>query len=910
MNGSTMKSGMRFSELKKLPEIYVIADDILTAAKKKHYQQDEAAGRRDSFMTQTLNKKSPKEEISEAPQVEELLKNLEFHKSIQRITSRIHTAANLREIVIDIKEDIRRLFHIHRLSIYLIDKGKKEIYTLLDDGHETKEIRLPINSTTFAGYVAQKKKMLHIADAYNEREIKIINDALKFDDSQDEITGTTTGQIIVSPIMHEGTMLGVMEIMNQKDTDAIDDYKQIFLDEISGCLAKAFLTQHDFIQNSQKDRVRLEKLIQEGILTSDQMNQAMKESLDVKEDLATILIKRYGVSKEAIGDALADHFSCPFTPYSDDIFIPSKLLAGIEKSSLLTMVWIPLKVVKGKIHILISDPSDFIKKREIGKILETDSIQYSVALTADILKLIDRFYPEEDEALPEEKPKQAPATDLPDLDVHTSRSMTNIPASSLDASANDDLSASAKTPAAGVKAPFNPSIPKPVPAGGMVPDSDPGRQEKSSRAEKPAPVRIMTLTTDAAKQHGKADGIVPQPEKSMPSTCSDILFEAHGRRASDIHFEPDPLNDNISLRIRVDGQFMPYRTMSYGDYEIFTQTVKQSAHLDATNRAAIQNGKFKLKRPSGDEIHLRVTFIPTRSGMEDTVIHISSKAKMIPLELLGLSEDHYAELANILRQPRGVILVVGPAGAGVTTTLHACLENINTPDKKIWTAEEAVEIVQNGLRQVPIDPQKGFDFPHVLRSFLNADPDVIMINPIHDLETARLCMEASLKGRLVLGSLRADNIVDAIERCLDMGINHLVFADAMLAIVEQRLIKTLCPKCKGKYHPSREEYDELADIYGEQAFSKFNIPYSDSFSLYRPKGCEVCGHTGYGGRTCVSEIFVFTPQLKRMIRRKETVDSLYQTAISHGLTTLIQDGISKVLQGFSDNRHVRLTCLK
>lgn len=862
-------------------------------------------------MTQTYNKKPQKDEIPEAPQVEELLKNLEFHKSIQNITGRINTAVNLREMLIDIKEDIRNLFHIHRLNIYLMDKEKKEIYTLVSDGRDTKEIRFPVNNATFAGYVAQKRKMLHIADAYNEREIKKISDALRFDDSEDETTGTTTGQIIVSPIMHDGSILGVMEIMNIKGTDAIDDYKQIFLDEITGCLAKAFLVQIDFAQNSQKYLAKLDKLIRDGVLTSDQMNKALKESLEAQKDLTTILMERYNVSKNTIGDALANHFSCPFTAYTDDISIPPSLLSGIERSSLLNMLWIPLKVVKGKIHILISDPSDYIKKREIEKILETNSIQYRVALASDILKLIHRFYPEQQETFLDDKPERLSPIDMFDSGIKLIRETARIAESPFRAAQQYNGAGVSKTlssEAAGTASPM--PDPKPVAPAQNPPDSNARPQEMQVTPDKTAPFRIMTLTTDAEKTPEKTSGVRHQPEGILPSSCIDILLEAVSRRASDIHFEPDPLNENVSLRVRIDGQFLSYRTMTLSEYDLFTESVKQSAHLDAGNRATLQNGQFLLKRPAGEEIHLRVSFIPTLAGREDTVIHVSSKAKVIPLELLGLSENKYADLVNILRQPRGVVLVVGPAGSGITTTLHACLENINTPEKKIWTAEESVEIVQKGLRQVPIDPGKGFDFPHVLRSFLNADPDVIMVNPINDLETARLCMEASLKGRLVLSTLRADQITDAIEKCLDMGIAHPVFADAMLAIVEQRLIKTLCPKCKGKYHPSREEYDELSDIYGQQAFSQFNIPYSDSFSLYRPKGCDACGQTGYSGRSCVSEILIFTPQIKRMIRRKETLDALYQTAITGGMTTLIQDGISKVMQGQSDNRHVRLTCLK
>jgi type II secretory ATPase GspE/PulE/Tfp pilus assembly ATPase PilB-like protein len=823
-------------------------------------------------MTRTYDKRSPKEDTLDAPQVEELLKNLEFHKAIQDITGRINTASGLREILVNIKEDIRRLFHIHQLVLYVVDPGKKEIFTISTYGNKSREVRFPINNSTFAGYVAQKKKILHIPDAYNTREIRKISDSLKFDDSHDKRTSATTGQILVIPIMHESIVLGVMEIMNHKDADAIDEYNQIFLDEITACLAGAFLAGLDFVQSGSKNATRLSKLIRDGALTSHQMNNALRESLVKKEHVETILTQSYNVSHSEIGAALEEFFACPFIPYSEDIYIPPQMLSGIERTSLEELMWIPLKVVKGEIHILMSDPSDHLKKREIEKILETDAISFNVGTTPDILKLIDHFYPHENEPaavfapdkVPLPKPAQVGGRKQQANDIaHSTFIVPKAPESPLSFRSDELFSPVSDLP---THTPPEPDARPPAP-------------------EEPA-------------------------EKPLPPASDDILLEACSRGASDIHFEPDPLNENIFSRIRVDGQFLSLRTLSYGEYETIAADIKHRANLDAAVSTAIQTGRFTLERASGEEIQMTATFIPTGVGIEDAVIHICSKARLIPLELLGLSESLYAELLNILYQPRGVVFIVGPAGAGITTTLHACLESINTPDKKIWTAEENIEIVQSGLRQVAVDPQNGFDFHHVLRAFLNADPDVIMVDSVHDLETAALCMEASLQGHLVLASFPAETVTGMMEKCLDMGLHHLVFADAMLATVEQRLMKTLCPKCRQKYHPGRDEYDEIADIYGPEAFQKLNIPYSESFSLYRPVGCDECGQTGYGGRTCVVEIFTFTPVIKRMLRRKENIDGIYHTALAGGMNTLIREALAKVLQGQTDYRHARLACLK
>jgi type II secretory ATPase GspE/PulE/Tfp pilus assembly ATPase PilB-like protein len=874
--------------------------------------------------TGTFIKKSLKEEISEAPQVEELLKNLEFHKSIQRITSRINSSENIREILVDIKEDIRKLFNIYVLTIYVMDKAKKEIFTLQSDGIKTKEIRLPIDNTTFAGYVAKKKKMLHVSDAYNAREIRRINDALRFDDSLDEKTGNLTGQIIASPILYDGIILGVMEIMNKKNGDTIDDYSHIFLDEIESCLAKAFFMLLDFDQAGHKRSERYEKLIHDGIITPEQMNLAVKASFTTKEDLATILMQRYNISKDDIGTALSDHFSFPFRAYSDDLPVISDLLSSLDKSSLVDMLWFPLNVVKGKIHVLVEDPSNLTKRREIEKMLETDSVIYEVALSSDILRLINRYYPENDEEIQSEPAAQRLFSErppAPDQRILTRPETIAKPAIKIEPESvivpeSEDAPRTNVTFLSGI-AEAEALAPEPTPET-AVQNRYKTERKPSEESLQAAAIFLRDLfPKDAdrdipdepvAAEFAVAAASVPQPH--VLPLFTDIIYDAYNRRGSDIHFEPDAAGKTIHLRIRVDGQCLKNKTITIEEYAKIADQVKQLANLSGTRQPAIQHGNLTLTRPSGNAIHMRVTFIPTHAGPEDMVIHISAKAKIIPLELLGLSENNYKELVNILQQPRGMILIVGPAGAGMNTTLHACLDNINTPEKKIWTAEESIEIIQNGLRQVHVDPRKGFDFHSVLRSFLNADPDVIAASRIFDPETAGICMEASLKRHLVISTLRTDHIIDAMEKCLDMGINRLVLADAMLSIVEQRLMKTLCPKCKEKYHPGREEYEELAQMYGKEAFEKLNIPYTNHFHLFRPRGCDACGQTGYGGRLCVSEIFIFTREIKRMIRRNESIESTYQEAVANGMTTLLQDGISKVLLGLSDQKQVKLTCVR
>jgi type II secretory ATPase GspE/PulE/Tfp pilus assembly ATPase PilB-like protein len=257
-----------------------------------------------------------------------------------------------------------------------------------------------------------------------------------------------------------------------------------------------------------------------------------------------------------------------------------------------------------------------------------------------------------------------------------------------------------------------------------------------------------------------------------------------------------------------------------------------------------------------------------------------------------------------------MILVVGPTGSGKTTTLHAALHHINTPDRKIWTAEDPVEITQYGLRQVQVQSKIGFDFAAAMRAFLRADPDVIMVGEMRDFETAKTGVEASLTGHLVFSTLHTNSAPETITRLLDMGIDPLNFADALLGILAQRLVRTLCKSCKEPYHPTQQEFDEVVDSYGEEDFKKLNIAYSDDFTLYRPKGCDICDKSGYKGRMGIHELLVASDNIKRMIQKHEPVEALREMSMSEGMTTLLQDGIQKSLQGITDFKQVRRVCIK
>ena len=326
--------------------------------------------------------KTQKSTVSDAPQVEELLKNLEFHKSIQNITNRINNAENIKEIILDFKEDIRNLFTLHVLNIYIIDKAKKEIYTMYIDGTTIKESRFPINNSTIAGYVANTKRMVHIADAYNERELKNINDQIKFDRTFDKQLNVLTGQVVAVPIIHERNIMGVLEAMNKKGGDKIDDYRQIFLDEIANVLGIAFYNQERFLK--QRREFKFDYLIRHGLISETQMDKAMEEVRDNKERIESILMNKYNISKDNIGKALEDYHNCKFVTFDDKLPIPGDLLKNLKKPFLKRELWVPLSKSEGKINVIVDDPSDIIKKDTIEGLLKTKFVS-GLCLQAYIL---------------------------------------------------------------------------------------------------------------------------------------------------------------------------------------------------------------------------------------------------------------------------------------------------------------------------------------------------------------------------------------------------------------------------------------------------------------------------------------------------------------------------------------------
>ncbi len=392
--------------------------------------------------------------------------------------------------------------------------------------------------------------------------------------------------------------------------------------------------------------------------------------------------------------------------------------------------------------------------------------------------------------------------------------------------------------------------------------------------------------------------------------ANKIIDDAYQRNASDIHIESLTGKRGCLVRFRIDGDCMRYQSVPYNYKRALVSRIKIMAGLDIAEKRLPQDGKIKFKARTGKVLELRVATLPTIEGNEDVVMRLLASTSAMPLDKIGLLEHNLTRLKRLIEMPYGLVFVVGPTGSGKTTTLHAALGYINRPEKKIWTAEDPVEIVQEGLRQVQVKPDIGLTFGRILRAFLRADPDVIMVGETRDEETAHTVIEASLTGHLVFSTLHTNSAPETVTRLLGMGMDPYNFADALLGVLAQRLVKRLCPKCKESYTPNHEELEELRFEYGDHPTTSFDDLIQGGVTLYRSKGCSLCHNTGYKGRMAIHELLVNDDTMRDLIQRKRPVGEIEDHAKKAGMYTLKQDGIQKVLQGETDIKQVRAACIR
>ncbi len=425
------------------------------------------------------------------------------------------------------------------------------------------------------------------------------------------------------------------------------------------------------------------------------------------------------------------------------------------------------------------------------------------------------------------------------------------------------------------------------------------------------------------------DEVSAAADNELVKLVNKVIVDAYNQGASDIHIEPYPGKAKTEIRFRKDGSLGPYIEIPASYRAAIVARLKIMCDLDISEKRKPQDGKIKFKKFGPLDIELRVATIPTAGGVEDIVMRILAAGEPIPLEKMGFTDKNLEQVKTTVSKPYGLFFVCGPTGSGKTTTLHSVLKFLNTPDTKIWTAEDPVEITQKGLRQVQVNKKAGLDFAVIMKAFLRADPDIIMVGEMRDKETTGTGIEASLTGHLVFATLHTNSAPESITRLLDMGMDPFNFSDALLGILAQRLAKRMC-SCKQPYTPDgaeltaflREYCDELmatsrfkADPKGamEAVYKDWIRAYGNDkgqLTFYKTVGCDKCGGSGFKGRCGLHELLIASDRLKKAIQEHARVADLLAICLEEGMRTLKQDGMEKCLMGVTHMKEVRAVCVK
>jgi len=452
--------------------------------------------------------------------------------------------------------------------------------------------------------------------------------------------------------------------------------------------------------------------------------------------------------------------------------------------------------------------------------------------------------------------------------------------------------------------------------GDTLPDFTPDFTQESSNK------LIESLERDSSERSAKEDeSPIEQSDNSLVRLINTMIIEAHAQGVSDIHIETYPGRQKLKIRFRRDGVLQPYLELPHTYRNAMIARVKIMCDLDISERRKPQDGKINFARFSSQHrLELRVATIPTNNGLEDVVMRILASSRPMPLDRIGLTPANLDALKTAVARPYGMVLCVGPTGSGKTTTLHSALAHINTTERKIWTAEDPIEITQAGLRQVQVNPRIDWTFAKALRAFLRADPDVIMVGEIRDQETAEIAIEASLTGHLVLSTLHTNSASETITRLLDMGMDPFNFADSLLAVLAQRLVRRSCPACQTSEPMTEAELGEMLDDY-LHVFPADSRPEravlaadwarqhgrNGRLMKFHSPGCLACGQSGFKGRTGLHELLTVSKNVRRMVQTGARAEELFNTALAEGMRSLRQDGIVKVLQGLTTIAEVHAT---
>ena len=771
-----------------------------------------------------------------------------FYRQLHQVTARIHDTENVEQIMLETSQDICKLLNADRLTLYAVSEDHTAIISKIKTGlNSSRDLKLPISPQSIAGYVAFSRQALNLPDVYDEEALKRIHPALNFLKEVDRRSGYRTRQMLVAPILDGDTLLGVLQVINNKSDEAFGALELDGVAEVCKTLATAIRQRARKADEGQQRRkaTKYDGLVADGLLTEEELahsvQDARKQSLHVEQ----LLSAQFNITPAQMGAALSKFFGVPFEAFNAGR-IRSEALQGVLKREFVEeQGWIPLEESPEGLVIMCRDPEAVRGARVVPQVFPRSSkFAYRVTTHADF-----------------------------------AQTMAQLFGAAVDNSTIDQLLA----------------------------DMDGGPIEDGSNDD--------SLESAAA-------------DNELVKFVNKVIIDAYHQKASDIHIEPMPGKFKTGIRFRIDGGLVPYVEVPAHFRQAMVTRLKIMCELDISERRKPQDGKIKFKKYGPLDIELRVATIPSAGGVEDVVMRILAAGEPIPLEKLGLTPHNKARLESTVSKPYGLFYVCGPTGSGKTTTLHSILKFLNTPDTKIWTAEDPVEITQKGLRQVQINKKAGIDFALIMRAFLRADPDIIMVGESRDTEPVSMGVEASRTGHLVFSTLHTNSAPESITRLMDMGMDPFNFADALLGILAQRLAKRLCD-CKESYLPDAEEMRLFAAEYAEELrHSKaWKLDYAGEskkmveqwmqtygengqLKLYRAVGCDKCNKTGYKGRVGLHELLVADDGVKKLIQERARVADLFAASVEGGMRTLKMDGMEKIMMGLTDLKMVRQVCIK
>jgi type II secretory ATPase GspE/PulE/Tfp pilus assembly ATPase PilB-like protein len=771
---------------------------------------------------------------------------LAFQKQLQAVTNKIHATNNIDEIMLEVSADICALFNADRLTIYSVGEDKQAIVSKVKTGlNSFKDLKLPIAEHSIAGYIALSKKTVNIKDVYDDGELRALNANLRFLQEVDKRTGYRTKQMLVAPIVEQGTseLIGVIQIINNKTGVPFGGLAEEGVHELAQTLAIAFKQR----QKPQLVKTKYDYLIADAVLSAGEFELASRQARKKAIDVEQVLTDEFQVKLAAIGAALSKFFGVPYEAFKADRVKPMELLKNLKREYVEGNQWLAIDDTREGLVVLCLDPERIRSSRIASNVFPKSRLLYKVTTQKEFKETVNQFYGQE-----------------------TAMDSGNI----------DEL----------------------------LSDLDDEPPE----------------ATD-----GGADEVSEAADNELVKLVNKVIIEAYNQGASDIHIEPYPGKGKTEIRFRKDGSLGPYIEVPASYRAALCARLKIMCDLDISEKRKPQDGKIKFKKFGPLDIELRVATIPTAGGVEDIVMRILSAGEPIALEKMGFSARNIDELQRAVSKPYGLFFVCGPTGSGKTTTLHSVLKYLNTPDTKIWTAEDPVEITQKGLRQVQVNRKAGLDFAVVMRAFLRADPDIIMVGEMRDKETTSIGIEASLTGHLVFATLHTNSAPESIIRLLDMGMDPFNFSDALLGVLAQRLAKRLCA-CKQAYAPEpaeltsflREYCEELmntprfkADPKGamEAVYKEWVKTYGSDrgqLTFFKPVGCDKCGGSGFKGRCGLHELLIASDRLKKSIQEHARVAEMLAIAVDEGMRTLKQDGMEKCLAGVTHIKEVRSVCIK